>query len=486
MNCKNCGELLEEGATVCPACGANCEAAEPAEEIVAEVTVSEEAVEENLEAVSEEISEEAAEEGEASEEATEETTEEATEEAPAEAAPANPKRKKLLKVIAIVVAVALALSLAAGIWHSVNGGWKPRENNAQRLDNYYAEGAKLTNALDTVVATCGDAQLTNGMLQAFYWNEVYRFLSDYSSYLSYIGLDMSASLADQYAGEGVTYQQQFLESALGEWNSYQALAKLAREAGYELSESSRSQIDAFPESIAATASYYGYASGEELIQAEMGPGATVESYMAYMELYCYAMEYFDSLYLSMNPTDEEIIAYYEANADMIASSYGITKDSGKLIDVRHILVMPKSESGSTEYTDAEWEACRVAAEEILNQWKNGAADEDYFAQLATEKTEDPGSQSTGGLYTDVYEGEMVAEFNDWCFDESRQYADTGLVRTSYGYHVMFFVAGTEQWYLAAQQEIVSEACSKILEDALAESPMEVEYKKIRLGEVKLG
>ena len=482
MNCKNCGELLEEGVTVCPACGAACEAAEPAEETVTEVTISEEAVEENLEAVSEEISEETAEEGEASEE----IAEEATEEAPAEAAPANPKRKKLLKVVAVVLAVVLALSLAAGIWHSVNGGWKPRENNAQRLDNYYADGAKLTNALDTVVATCGDAQLTNSMLQAFYWNEVYRFLNDYSSYLSYLGLDLSVSMADQYVSEGVTYQQQFLESALSEWRNYQALAIMAKEAGFALSEASRAQIDAFPESIASNASYYGYASGEEMIQAEMGPGATVEGYMAYMELYCYAMEYFDSLYLNMNFSDEEITAYYEENADLIESSYGINMDSGKLIDVRHILVMPKSESGSTEYTDAEWEACRVAAEEILNQWKSGAADEEYFAQLAAEKTEDPGSQNTGGLYTGVYEGQMVTEFNDWCFDESRQYGDTGLVRTSYGYHVMFFVGGQEQWYLAAKQEIASTACSKLLEEALEKNPMEVEYKKIRLGEVKLG
>ena len=28
MNCKNCGELLEEGVAVCPNCGESCEAAE--------------------------------------------------------------------------------------------------------------------------------------------------------------------------------------------------------------------------------------------------------------------------------------------------------------------------------------------------------------------------------------------------------------------------------------------------------------------------
>ena len=188
----------------------------------------------------------------------------------------------------------------------------------------------------------------------------------------------------------------------------------------------------------------------------------------------------------MNPTDEEINAYFEANAEAIANQYGITKDSSKLVDVRHILVMPVSANESNEYTEDEWEDCRKAAEAILNQWKNGAADEEYFAQLATEKTEDPGSQSTGGLYTNVYKGQMVSEFEEWCFDASRQYGDTGLVRTTYGYHVMFFVSDVEQWYLASKESIASDICSQMLAEAREKYPMEVEYKKIRLGEVSLG
>jgi hypothetical protein len=34
---------------------------------------------------------------------------------------------------------------------------------------------------------------------------------------------------------------------------------------------------------------------------------------------------------------------------------------------------------------------------------------------------------------------MVAEFENWCFDESRKPGDTGIVQTTYGYHVMYFV-----------------------------------------------
>ena len=46
--------------------------------------------------------------------------------------------------------------------------------------------------------------------------------------------------------------------------------------------------------------------------------------------------------------------------------------------------------------------------------------------------------SDGGLYTQVYRGEMLDAFENWCFDENRTPGDTGIVETTYGYHVMYF------------------------------------------------
>ena len=34
---------------------------------------------------------------------------------------------------------------------------------------------------------------------------------------------------------------------------------------------------------------------------------------------------------------------------------------------------------------------------------------------------------------------MVKPFQDWSLDESRQTGDTGIVKTDYGYHIMYFV-----------------------------------------------
>ena len=34
---------------------------------------------------------------------------------------------------------------------------------------------------------------------------------------------------------------------------------------------------------------------------------------------------------------------------------------------------------------------------------------------------------------------MVQTFNDWCFDEARKTGDSGIVKTQFGYHIMYFV-----------------------------------------------
>ena len=47
---------------------------------------------------------------------------------------------------------------------------------------------------------------------------------------------------------------------------------------------------------------------------------------------------------------------------------------------------------------------------------------------------------------------MVTEFNDWCFDESRQPGDTGILyNENTGYHVMYFV-GDDVPYWQVQVE----------------------------------
>lgn len=115
------------------------------------------------------------------------------------------------------------------------------------------------------------------------------------------------------------------------------------------------------------------------------------------------------------------------------------------VNVRHILVQVGTSGDDGESTDEDWETCLSAIEDIQAKWEETDQTEDDFATLAEENSQDTGSASNGGLYEGVYKGQMVEEFEDWCFDESREPGDTGIVKSSYGYHLMYYV-GTGDLY----------------------------------------
>ena len=123
----------------------------------------------------------------------------------------------------------------------------------------------------------------------------------------------------------------------------------------------------------------------------------------------------------------------------------------ELVNVRHILVSfeggtTDETTGAVTYSDEEKAKAKAAADEILAAFNAGEKTEEAFAALATEKTTDTGSKDSGGLYENVYPGQMVQAFNDWCFDASRKTGDTAIVETEYGYHVMYFVGNSGVTY----------------------------------------
>ena len=113
-----------------------------------------------------------------------------------------------------------------------------------------------------------------------------------------------------------------------------------------------------------------------------------------------------------------------------------------LVNVRHILIPHEGgsfdEYGNIVYSEAEKLATYAKAEEILNGFIEANGTEADFEALANEQSKDPGSNTKGGLYEDIYPGKMVESFNDWCFDESRKPGDTGIVTSENGCHIMFF------------------------------------------------
>ncbi len=127
------------------------------------------------------------------------------------------------------------------------------------------------------------------------------------------------------------------------------------------------------------------------------------------------------------------------------------------VNVRHILIEVATSGEDGTSTDADWDECLSKIEEIEEEWEASDMTEETFATMAEEQSEDTGSASNGGLYENVHKGQMVTEFNDWCFEDGRQAGDYGIVQTTYGYHLIYFCGyGDEYWKILADNSKRSE------------------------------
>ena len=342
----------------------------------------------------------------------------------------------------------------------------------------------------TVVATVGSQVLTNAELQIYYWLEVQNFLANYGSYIAYIGLDITQPLDTQsctFSDTPMTWQQYFLDSALADWHNYAALAEEGKANGFVLEQEYADMIAALPESLATDAGLQGFGSAEEFLAANVGAGATVADYQSYMTTYYNGFMFFQSEYENMVPTQEEMDAYYAEHEEEYVSQ-GVTKE-GIYVDVRHILVLPEGATVETIYTETfseeAWAAGEKKAQEILDLWLSGEQTEEMFALMANDYSQDPGSKTMGGLYTDVYVGMMVEEFEAWCFDETRQVGDYGIVKTDLGYHIMYFSGSRPIWVSYVESDILGERGMEMINNTTAKYEMAVEYGKISLGYVDM-
>lgn len=543
MNCTKCGAQLEPGMETCPLCGAPVEgaAAEALEHTAAETPTEEtaagtpaaEAVPETVEEPAEETPAEPVEE--AAEETTAQTAETADEapaaqpveglagasfEKTAEEAPAKKQTGRVALFAAVaVLAVAVLVFSVTSLGKKDNGAENPADapgettsenaalnttdetdptamNNVDQAGNFIEHSYTVANDAFTeedaaaVVATCGDAELTNSRLSYYYWQQYYNFMSMYGSYASMMGLDTTKPLSEQMYDDTHTWEDFFLQSAVRTFWQTEAINAAAEEAGYVLDSETEDYLASLTDTMTQEAESGEYASVDEYIQAAYGPHSTMDSYTAFAREMMTASGYLSTVYGSIELTDDEISAYFDENAAQYAAS-NIAKDDPNMVNVRHILITPQAdenaetdENGQPVLTEQNWTNAQMKADEIYKMWQEGDATEETFAALATEYTEDPGSMSTGGLYEEVYPGQMVEEFNDWCFDEARQVGDTAVIKTSYGYHIMYFsgVCDHPYWYKIAQQDCLATRQQQALADIVNATTVEVDYSKAKLTE----
>lgn len=416
-------------------------------------------------------------------------------------------------IAAIVCILGFSLGWFGGSKAPANDGDQPQTGDT--LDTEAGFGstdvtAKAVYAVETAVS--GDADmlrevarfdggaLTNGEFNIYFWMEYYNFINSYGAYAQYMGLDLEAPLHGQESlakadetdenSVALTWEQYFMKQAVENYGYYKGLELAAAKAGYTLSEEQQKQLDDLPAMLEEQAANSGYETGDAFLQATFGTGVCSADYLSYMKTYLTAYGYYtDVLEPQCAPSDADVEAYFDENAATYLENNGLKKTDQKDVQVRHILIQPEftidsnGDGKNDEATDEAWAAAEAAANDVYAQWQEDPTEEN-FAALAKEHSAD-GNAASGGLYDDVYPGQMVETFNDWCFDPARQVGDHGIVKTPFGYHIMYFSAFNDNlhWFDKAAEDLTAELMQTLSNDTAAQFPVEFNFDNVVLCDV---
>lgn len=134
-------------------------------------------------------------------------------------------------------------------------------------------------------------------------------------------------------------------------------------------------------------------------------------------------------------------------------------DESATKDVAHILVSFDDYKTGTTITDEEKAKAKAEADKILADYLAGEKTQEAFEKLGEEKTAD-----SNVVYEGVSKGDMVEEFENWIFDEARTVGETGIVETTYGYHVMYFIGdGKLAWENTAHSGVLNDLFTEWVE-----------------------
>lgn len=383
-------------------------------------------------------------------------------------------------------------------------------------ESYTIDPEDAEAAADTVVAACGDQELTNAELQVLYLSEITAFRSRHQEAMP----DFSQPLDYQLCplGDGtLSWQHYFLNRAIQNWHAQQALVVdsqgpqiITEEAFqpnfyqdlhtpniapdlpvndflyadkdcYTPNKTHQAYLDDLENKLGTLAKEMGYESLIDYTQALFGSGVDAQAVVDAAKTYNTAYMYFTEKSYYVEVSDEDVQAVLDT----------MPRDEDCTVDIRHILLIPEgaqvAASGRVSATKNQWDRCREQAEKLVKSWLNSYPTnmiEDgkniNFSRVAYENSQDPGSRENGGLYTRLRPGQLISQLDEWCFDEARQPGDYTILRTNLGYHIVFFVGRHSETEEAVRESLEHNALLKLWDALLSKATLTTHFDSVAL------
>ena len=320
--------------------------------------------------------------------------------------------------------------------------------------------------------TIGDVQFNAAEFSFYYRTAYFNFLNANSQFLELLGLNPNAPLHRQPypLNEEMTWADHFRESALNTMRGLTMLYLEARDAGFELSEEARDELEFNREMLRNAYQGTGFRNINAYLAAVYGRGVNFNIVSRLIEREFIAHNFHAYKMASFTYTESELEAFYAERADefdrFIFLSYfvdGTEPDEPQFPGIEEDLPPVGDDPGDMEYADDEedegeepqpddrtsMERARDLADAIIARTEaesapTGGNDEDPDADTA-----DPTGVNRfinavydlTGAWTSPATTQGVnlpSLFAEWLLDETRTAGDMTIIETETGYHVLYF------------------------------------------------
>ncbi len=308
------------------------------------------------------------------------------------------RRKKITKFISTCIAIVVVIGILSTIVYNVIAG----------------TGYFLRN---TVAMSTKNFEVDNAMMAYYIKNEYYTFADQNSDYLSMYGLSTDKSLKSQKYGEK-TWFDEFLSATKLQVEDILLCAEKAKEAGREISEENRKNIDTSIQSMKDYAKENNI-SFETYLSEIFVKGIKENDIRKAMELSYLASEYYNDYSDKLEYTDEQLKEYFDNNkhefikTDYISFTFTSTNQDEATAKAESKAFSDKLSTCKTpEEFKAELEAM------LTDHYTKANTNED--AEKAKEEIKTSVESDMNTLDSTVYypEGDEQTDLEKWLFNDS--------------------------------------------------------------------
>ena len=338
------------------------------------------------------------------------------------------------KIISLMLCLAMILTLSACGGTSIESYADGAEETAETVETVEAaEPAQTAESAgigfdaypaDTVVGTINGKDVT--------WMEYFYWLNYYVMYVQQLAAAYGVSLTSWDANELSSTDDNatvVMLNAQYAVTQHHAVQDKAQELGVTLDEADLALI----QEVFDTNADQGLGDADGVCTEE-----EIAAFEAYLAEQYVDRAFFDYLNeVSLLSEKLYLDAYGEFGVKYPDESVAAFVEENDYLSARHILLLTTDMTTGEALSEDEIAAKKALAEDLLGQLQavEGTAQVELFDQLTAEYTEDTGYAA----YPEGYifgAGEMVAEFENAVRGLDVNYGLSGIVESSYGYHII--------------------------------------------------